>query len=59
MGEYRQNAWDAPDLREERAKAWPLKAGLKPDEFEILRGSVEELLIAKADGGLGGARQAC
>lgn len=38
-----------------------MKAGLKPSkfEFEILRWSGEELLIAKAEGGLGGARQAC
>lgn len=57
MGGYRQSAWDAPDLRGDRAES--LKAGLKPDEFEILRGRMGELLIAQADGRLGGARQAC
>lgn len=59
MGEYRQSTWDASDLRGDRAKAWSLKAGLKPDELEILTGSMGKLLIAKAGGGLGGARQAC
>lgn len=59
MAGYRQSAWDTPDLRGDRAEAYSLKAGLKPDEFEILRGRMGKLLIAQADGGLGGAKQAC
>lgn len=47
MGECGQSAWNAP-LQGDRPKAWSLKAGLKPDEFEILVGRTGVPWIAKA-----------
>lgn len=47
-----QSAWDVPDLGD-RLTGWSLMAGLKPDKFEIFRGRLGELWVAKADGGLG------